>query len=151
MRACSGAGAPGGVDFLAADVLERHPEYSWQKPYCGISRRDRGRGFRRGRTRCPKPAERIATGICFVNIGVNPDAEWSNQPKYNPKQTRSQNHRKTADQFSDFPFGGPQYSLSTGVSTIIRAELLSAVCEISIETSQSSAFTLAFCKNAFAI
>jgi hypothetical protein len=39
----------------------------------------------------------------------------------------------------------------TGVSTIIRGEFLSAVCEISMETSQSTALTLAFCKNAFAI
>lgn len=26
------AGHPSGADFLAADFLERHPEYSWQKP-----------------------------------------------------------------------------------------------------------------------
>ena len=26
------AGHPCGADFLAADFLERHPEYSWQKP-----------------------------------------------------------------------------------------------------------------------
>src|ERR1700730_14734634 len=48
-------------------------------------------------------------------------------------------------------FRAEQYSLSTGVSTIIREALLSAVCEISTATSQSSAFTLAFCKYAFAI
>ena len=40
---------------------------------------------------------------------------------------------------------------STGVSTIIRDELLSAVCEISMTTSQSTAFTLVFCKNALEI
>jgi hypothetical protein len=26
------AGHPCGEDFLAADFLERHPEFSWQKP-----------------------------------------------------------------------------------------------------------------------
>jgi hypothetical protein len=26
------AGHPCGQDFMAADFLERHPEYSWQKP-----------------------------------------------------------------------------------------------------------------------
>lgn len=26
------AGHPCGADFVAADFLERHPEYAWQKP-----------------------------------------------------------------------------------------------------------------------